>query len=224
MGCRLIALVMQNATAWNVDFSQRVTWSARKSPGTCSPETLGSRRIMAGVSLPCRRRALADQAKTRQGGKNRPRRWSAHLRSQPGSLCIAVCLWGGRTSNLHLQSGERGEQIARLWLGIKWERARTSNKQTGSFLCLCSPFLSRSCSPSGSSISISRALSSRLQRELGLNQSNCQRWNCKLSCYHETYNLRKVLLVNFRQIRVNFFRPKCWPFSSILVLLRVYII
>lgn len=117
--------------------------------------------------------------------KNRPTRCSAHLRSQPCSLCICVCLWGGRTSNLHLQSGERGEQIARLWLGIKWKRARTNNKQTGSFLCLCSPFLSRSCSPSGSSISISRVLSSRLQRELGLNQSNCQRWNGKLSCYHE---------------------------------------
>lgn len=40
-----------------------------------------------------------------------------------------------------------------------------------------SPFLSRSCSPTGSSISISRSLSSFFQRQLSLNQSNYQPQN-----------------------------------------------
>lgn len=115
---------------------------------------------MARVSLPRRHRALAD---LRTGAINRAVCASARVCEE------------AEISNLRLQSGERGEQIARLWLGIKSKQAKASNRKTGSVPCLCSPFLFRSCSPSGSSISISRVLSSRLQRELGFNQSNCQR-------------------------------------------------
>lgn len=177
MGCCLIALAVPKCHRVECLFltagSREVP---RKSPGTCSPETRVSER--AGESrreshfLVAAVHSLLRQ-KRRQGGRKqtRARGTCALNRTVCASGCVCedaellICFCN--------QESQASRSHASGW-GVKSRQPRSSNKQTGSFFRLCSPFLSRSRSPSGSSISIFHALLSLPHQDLAPNQSNCQ--------------------------------------------------